>query len=98
MLAAAGLLMLVAVFWPRASRRGASAVLCGAGFVAAFVFAILVDEKTPHGGPIIADSVYRDRWAATAQIILAACGAVAVLVAYREPMREENIAEYYVLL
>jgi NADH-quinone oxidoreductase subunit N len=98
MLAAAGLLMMIAVFWPRSSRRAASAIVCGIGFVTAFVFAILVDEKSPHGAAIIADSVYRDRWAATAQIIIAACGAAAVLVAYREPMREHNIAEYYVLL
>ena len=41
----------------------------------AFVFAILVDDKSPHGAAIIADSIYRDRWAATAQIIIAACGA-----------------------
>ena len=47
---------------------------------------------------IIADSIFRDRWAATAQVIIAACGLLAVLVAYRERMREENIAEYYVLL
>ena len=98
MLAAAGLLMMVAVFWPRSSRRAASAVVCGAGFVAGFVFAILVDEKSPNGAAIVADSIFRDRWSATAQIIVAACGLVAVLVAYREPMREENIAEYYVLL
>ena len=31
-------------------------------------------------------------------MIIAACGLLAVLVAYRERMREENIAEYYVLL
>jgi NADH-quinone oxidoreductase subunit N len=98
MLAAAGLLMMVAVFWPRSSRRAASAVVCGAGFIAGFVFAILVDEKSPNGAAIVSDSIYRDRWAATAQIIIAGCGAVAVLVAYREPMREQNIAEYYVLL
>ena len=83
-----------------AGPRGAqpSAVVCGAGFAAGLVFAILVDEKSPHGAAIIADSIYRDRWAATAQVIIAACGLVAVLVAYRERMREENIAEYYVLL
>ena len=62
------------------------------------MFAILVDEKSPHGAAIVADSIFRDRWAATAQIIIAGCGLVAVLVAYGEPMREENIAEYYVLL
>ena len=98
MLAAAALLMLIAVFWPRSSRRPASAVTAAAGFVAGFVFAILVAEKSEHGAAIIADSVFRDRWSATAQLIVAACGFVAVLVAYREPMREENIAEYYLLL
>ncbi|HUK44292.1 MAG TPA: NADH-quinone oxidoreductase subunit N [Gaiellaceae bacterium] len=98
MLGAAAALMMIAVFWPKASRRAASATVCGAGFVAAFVFAILVADKTPNGAAIIADSIFRDRWAATAQIIVAACGLVAVLVAYSEPMREENIAEYYVLL
>ena len=98
LLGAAGLLMMVAVFWPRSSKRAASAVVCAVGFLTAFVFAILVDERSPHGMAIVHDSIYRDRWAATAQIIVAACGLVAVLVAYREPMREENIAEYYVLL
>ncbi len=98
MLGAAGLLMMVAVFWPRRSRRDASALVAAAGFVTAFVFAILVDEKSPHGAAIVADSIYRDRWAAMAQLVVAACGLAAVLVAYREPMREENIAEYYVLL
>jgi NADH-quinone oxidoreductase subunit N len=98
MLAAAGALMMVAVFWPRGSRRIASATVCGAGFVAAFVFAILVDVKSPNGGTVVDDSIFRDRWAATAQILIAACGFVAVLVAFSERMREENIAEYYVLL
>jgi NADH-quinone oxidoreductase subunit N len=98
MLAAAALLMLVAVFWPKTSRRTASAAVAGTGFLAGFVFAVLVDEKSPHGAAIVADSIYRDRWAATAQVIIAACGLLAVFVAYRERMREENIAEYFVLL
>jgi NADH-quinone oxidoreductase subunit N len=98
MLGAAGLLLLVAVFWPRSSRRPAAALVAGAGFVTGLVFAILVDDRSPHGAAVIADSIYRDRWAATAQVIIAACGLLAVLVAYRERMREENIAEYYVLL
>jgi NADH-quinone oxidoreductase subunit N len=98
MIGAAGILMLVAVFWPRTSRRAASASICGAGFVTAFVFAILVFDRSPNGGPVVADSIFRDRWAAMAQILVAACGIVAVLIAYSEQMREENIAEYYVLL
>ena len=96
--AAVGGLLLVAVFWPKPSRRLAAATVCGAGFVAAFVFAVLVDERSPHGAAIVADSIFRDRWSATAQLIIAACGFVAVLIAFSERMREENIAEYYALL
>ena len=98
MICAAGIIMLVAVFWPKSSRRAASAVVCAVGFVTAFVFAILVFDRSPNGGPIVADSIFRDRWAALAQILVAGCGLVAVLIAYSEQMREENIAEYYVLL
>src|SRR5262249_23746477 len=76
MLGAAALLMMIAVFWPRRSRRDASAVTAAIGFLTAFVFAVLVAEKSPHATTIIADSVYRDRWAATAQLIVAACGLV----------------------
>jgi NADH-quinone oxidoreductase subunit N len=98
MIGAAGLLMLVAVFWPRRSRRAASAIVCAAGFVTGLVFAILVFDKSPNGQAVVADSIFRDRWAAMAQILVAACGVVAVLVAYSEQMREENVAEYYILL
>lgn len=98
LLAAAGMLLMVAVFVPKASRRAVSALLCGAGFVAAFVFAVVVDDRSAHGAAIIADAVFRDRWSATAQALIAACGAVAVLISYGERMREDNIAEYYALL
>jgi NADH-quinone oxidoreductase subunit N len=98
LLGAMAIAMMIAVFWPKASRRSAAAVTCGAGFVTAFAFAVAVADKTPHGAAIVADSIYRDRWAAMAQALVAACGLIAVLVAYSEPMREENIAEYYALL
>ena len=42
--------------------------------------------------------MYRDRWAALAQVLIAGSGAVAVLISYRERMRDEHIAEYYALL
>ncbi len=58
----------------------------------------MLDDRSPHGAAIVADAIFRDRWAATAQIIVAGCGLVAVLIAYGERMREENIAEYYALL
>jgi NADH-quinone oxidoreductase subunit N len=98
LLGAAGVLLMVAVFVPRVSRRAISAVVCGAGFVAAFGLAAALDERSPHGAAIVADAIFRDRWAATAQAIIAGCGLVTVLVSYGERMREENIAEYYALI
>ena len=59
---------------------------------------MLVDVQSPVATTIIADSLYRDRWAALAQVLIAGCGAVAVLIAYRERMRDEHIAEYFALL
>jgi len=98
LLGATALLMLVAVFAPRATRRAVSAIVCGAGFVTALVFAVLVYDRSAQGKAIVADAIFRDRWAAMAQIIVAGCGVVAVLIAYGEKMREENIAEYFALL
>ena len=42
--------------------------------------------------------MFRDRWAALAQVLIAASGAIAVLVSYRERWRDETVAEYYALL
>ncbi len=98
LLAATALLMMVAVFAPKGIRRAVSAVVCGAGFVTALVFAVLVDDRSAHGGAIVADAIFRDRWAALAQIIIGGCGVIAVLISYGEQMREENIAEYVALL
>jgi NADH-quinone oxidoreductase subunit N len=98
LMTAAGLLLLVAVFVPRRPRRDVSAFLGFAGFAAAFVFAVLLDVKSPSGATIVHDAVFRDRWAALAQVLVAASGAVAVLISYRERMRVEHVAEYYALL
>src|SRR5262249_58936839 len=98
MLAAAGALLLVAVLVPRRARKTVAAATAAAGFVAAFVLAIMLAAKSPSGTTEIADSIFRDRWAATAQVLIAGCGAVAVLVSWGERWREEHIAEYYALL
>jgi NADH-quinone oxidoreductase subunit N len=98
LLGAAAVLLMVAVLVPRRIRKPVSAIVCGTGFVAALVFAIWLDDKSPHGKAIIADAMFRDRWAATAQIIIAACGIVAVLISYGEHWREEHVGEYYALL
>jgi len=98
LLAAVAVLLMVAVFVPKALRHATSALVCGAGFLAAFVLAVVLDARSAHGAAIVADAIYRDRWAATAQVLIAGCGVVCVLISYGERMRAENIAEYYALL
>ena len=98
LLGAAGLLLMVAVFVPRGGRRPVSAFVAFTGFVTSFALAVTLDAKTPAGNPIVHDSIFRDRWAALAQVVLAGSGAVAVLISYRERMRDEHVAEYYALL
>ena len=98
LLAASGVLLMVAVLVPKKLRKPVAAIVCGAGFVAALVFGIALDDKSPHAAIIVADSMFRDRWAALAQIIIAGCGIVAVLISYGERWREEHVGEYYALL
>jgi NADH-quinone oxidoreductase subunit N len=96
--AAAGVLLLVAVFAPREYRKLVSAVVCGAGFVAAIVLAILLADESPDSTTVISDTIFRDRWSAVAQVLIAGCGLLAVLISYGERWREEHVAEYYALL
>jgi NADH-quinone oxidoreductase subunit N len=96
--AVAGLLLLVAVLVPKNARKPVAAFLAFAGFVTSFVLAVLLDDRSADGVTAVHDAIFRDRWAALAQILLAGSGAVAVLISYRERMREEHIAEYYALL
>jgi NADH-quinone oxidoreductase subunit N len=98
LLAATGLLLMVAVLVPRAVRKPAAALVCAGGFVAAFAFAIVLGARTPDAQAIIGDAIVRDRWGALAQVLVAAAGLVTVLIAYRERMREEHVAEQYALL
>ena len=98
LLVAAAALLMIAVFVPAGPRRAVAAFTGFAGFVAAFVLAVLVDVRSPVATTIVDDSLYRDRWAALAQVLIAGAGAVAVLIAYRERMRDEHIAEYFALL
>jgi NADH-quinone oxidoreductase subunit N len=98
LLGAAGLLLMVAVFVPRGTRRPVSASVAFMGFAVSFALAVVLDAKSPDGSAIVHDSIFRDRWAALAQVLLAGSGAIAVLVSYRERMRDEHVAEYYALL
>ena len=67
------------------------------GFVVAGVFAAVVVHRTPHTITLISDSMTRDRWAGLAQIMIAAVGVIAVLVAWGEK-RRNHVGEYYALI
>jgi NADH-quinone oxidoreductase subunit N len=98
LLAASGLLLMVAVFVPRRGRKSTSAFLAFAGFVASGIWAAFLDDRSPHAAALVHDAMWRDRWGALAQVLLAGAGAVAVLLSYGERMRDEHVAEYYALL
>jgi NADH-quinone oxidoreductase subunit N len=98
LLAASGLLLMVAVFTRRETRKAIAAFVGFAGFVAAFVFAVVLDVRSPTATTLVHDAMFRDRWSALAQVLIAGSGAVAVLISYRERWRDEHVAEYYALL
>src|SRR5262249_24395895 len=98
MIGATGVLLLVAIFVPKHVRKLVAASVCGVGFIAAFVLAIVVAQQTPDGHTAVSDSIFRDRWAAVAQLLVAGCGLVTVLISYGERWRQEHLAEYYALL
>jgi len=91
-------LLLVAVLVPRNARKPVAAFLAFGGFVGSFALAVLLYDRSATATTAVHDAIFRDRWAALAQVLLAGSGAVAVLISYREKMREEHIAEYYALL
>ena len=91
-------LLLVAVLVPRHARKPVAAFLAFAAFVGSFALAVLLYDRSATAATAVHDAIFRDRWAALAQVLLAGSGAVAVLISYREKMREEHIAEYYALL
>jgi NADH-quinone oxidoreductase subunit N len=98
LLGTAGLCLLAAVLTPPSWRRGLSAFVCAAGFVAAGVMAALLFHDSEHAGTIVADAAFRDQLAALAQLIVAGCGLLAVGVSYAHRLRETRVGEYYALL
>jgi NADH-quinone oxidoreductase subunit N len=98
LLAASGVALLSAVLVHAHARRAFAAVVTAAGYAGAGVAAAFVFDRTPDGGPTIADAVYRDRWGALAVVILGGIGIVAVGISYAQRSSDEHVAEYYALL
>jgi NADH-quinone oxidoreductase subunit N len=98
LLGAAAVAMLGAVLVPRWFRRPLAAFACAAGYVAAFVCAVLLFDRSEQAETVIADAVVRDRFGALAIMIVAGAGLLAVGVSYAERGLGEHAGEYFALL
>jgi NADH-quinone oxidoreductase subunit N len=98
LIGASGVLLMVAVLFPPRSRRLVAAFVAFGAFVTSGILAAFLDDRSPAAAAVVHDAMWRDRWGALAQVILAGAGAVAVLISYSERMRDEHVAEYYALL
>ena len=96
-LAAAAVALLGSVLVPRSWRSPFGAAVAAAGFVASFVFAALLFAQSPHGEPVVAGAMARDRFGAMAALIVAAAGLLVIGVSYGERLRDHP-GEYYALL
>jgi NADH-quinone oxidoreductase subunit N len=98
LLGASAICLLGAVLFPVGVRRAATAVVCATGFVAAFVFAVLLFVKSPHAHQEIGAAVIRDRWGALSTMLVSGAGFLTVLLSARERMKNDHIGEYFALL
>jgi NADH-quinone oxidoreductase subunit N len=97
LLAAAGIALLVAVLVPRRARNTTAAAVCALAYATAFGFAIALYVRSEDGHGAVANAIVRDRYAAFAQMIVAAAGLLAVGIS-TNARREEHASEYYALL
>jgi NADH-quinone oxidoreductase subunit N len=86
------------VLVPRGPRKPVAAAVCALGYATSLGFAIALYARSPDGHAVVADAMRRDRWAALAQMIIAATGLLATAVSFRERSRENHVGEYYALL
>jgi NADH-quinone oxidoreductase subunit N len=98
LLAGSMICLLGAVLFPSGARRAATAVVCAAGFVTAFVLAVLLFVKSPHAHQEVGAAAIRDRWGALSMMIVAGAGFLTVLLSARERMKNDHIGEYFALL
>jgi len=97
LLGASAVALLAAVLVPAWMRKGVAGGAAFIGFVLAAVLAGVVYDETPSPEALLSESMYRDRLASLAAVVLAVTGAVVVLVSWAE-RRRENHGEYFALL
>jgi NADH-quinone oxidoreductase subunit N len=90
--------LLGAVLVPRALRRPFGNAVSLLGFAGAAAASIVLYVESANGHTVVANALYRDRWAALAQIIVSCIGFAATLVSWSERMSDDHVAEYYALM
>jgi NADH-quinone oxidoreductase subunit N len=98
LLGVSGISLLAAVLVPRPWQRIFGATVTALGFAGALGCAIALFVRSPNGQLVVANALYRDRWAELGSVIVCCVGLAAVLVSWAERMRDEHVAEYYSLL
>jgi NADH-quinone oxidoreductase subunit N len=108
LLVASFVALLSAVLVPRSWRRTVSSKVAALGFLGGIVTSVWIYVDSSPGQRVIADSFYRDRWTALAQIALCAVGFVTTMIGVEhipgrgrgaDPgRRDDHIAEFFALL
>ncbi|MGZ4385585.1 MAG: NADH-quinone oxidoreductase subunit N [Gaiellaceae bacterium] len=98
LLGAATPALLGAVLLPERLRRPASAAFAAIGFAIAFGWAAALFARSGHPSRVVAEAIYRDRYAAVAALIVCGAGFLATLVSYGERRLREHVGEHFALL
>ena len=108
LLGASFVALLCAVLVPRAWRRTVASKVAALGFLGGIVTSVWLYVDTPDGHRVIANSFYRDRWTALAQVVLCAIGFVTTMISVEHipgrrrgadpSRRDDHIAEFFALL
>ncbi|MGZ4383333.1 MAG: NADH-quinone oxidoreductase subunit N [Gaiellaceae bacterium] len=98
LLGAATPALLGAVLLPERLRRPASAAFAAIGFAAALGWAAALFARSGHPSRVVAEAIYRDRYAAVAALIVCGAGFLATLVSYGERRLREHVGEHFALL
>jgi NADH-quinone oxidoreductase subunit N len=98
LLGAGGVALLAAVLVPARVRRAVGAGACLLGYAGAVVFGVLLYRRSPDPHLVAGGGLSRDRLLAAAAVLIGGIGIATVLVAARDRMRDDHVAEYYALL
>jgi NADH-quinone oxidoreductase subunit N len=98
LLGAGGVALLAAVLVPAGARRPTAAIACALGYAGAIVAGVLLYIHSKDAHTVTGGGLSRDRLMAAAAVLIGGIGVATVLIAARDRMRDDHVAEYYALL